>query len=158
MEKRSFFRKSFSPSRRIRLPSFDSLPSHPLTTRPSRECPLENVHTRLIFESRIYYIHIIIIRTHRFEQDDPALNNNNNILLTCILYTLQSSVASIQWRWCKAFALLSAHNYYYFFRISRSIYLYIITQQCVFRVCIIYILIVPLHPDVFGRHLKRLHC
>lgn len=94
MEKRSFFRKSFSPLLRIRLPSFDPLPSHPLYTRPSRECPLENVHTRLIFESRIYYIHIIIIHAHRFEQDDPALNNNNNnnILLTCIIiYTVEFS-------------------------------------------------------------------
>lgn len=94
MEKRSFFRKSFSPLLRIRLPSFDPLPSRPLTTRPSRECPLENVHTRLIFESRIYYIHIII-RAHCFEQDDPALNNdnnNNNILLTCIIiYTVEFS-------------------------------------------------------------------
>jgi len=92
-----------------------SLTPFPLTTRPSRECPLENVHTRLIFESRIYYIHIIIIiiRAHRFEQDDPALNNNNNILLTCIItytvYKVQLRVYS--GGGVRPSPFISAHNY-----------------------------------------------
>lgn len=109
--------------------------SHPpLATRPSRECPLENVHTRLIFESRIYYIHIIIIiRTHRYEQDDPALNNNNNnIFLTCIMYTVvEFSWEYIQWWRCsRAFALSLCSQLLIFFS-----YLSLYTPLCITAVC-----------------------